>query len=83
MEYYTFRIPEPGVPGPALQFKVPANGIDHAVEKAKSLLDEQTDHDGFIPVEMTFGLTGGRLQVNPEQISRDSVVDIKPIPDDF
>ena len=71
MRDYTFRVGESE--GPALHFELMAEGDEEAVEKAKRLIVEQSDGD-CLDVELTYGLTGGRIWLNPACITAQSIV---------
>jgi hypothetical protein len=75
MEQFTFRVPPSGF-GPFFFFDVNARNEDEAVDKARRLLCEQSP-DGHLHVDLTFGLTAGRLIVPESAVSREGIVEIR------
>jgi hypothetical protein len=77
MQGYTFQV-STGEGSPIFLFEVAANGQDEAVTRARDLFSDQVDADGNLHVDLTFGLTGGRIKLRSiEDINLDSIIEVR------
>lgn len=76
MADFTIRVPA-DASGPVFLFHVTADEPKAAVRKARQLLREQKSKDGHLHVDLTFGLTGGKLTIPESAISEDGIIDIR------
>ncbi|MGD0904909.1 MAG: hypothetical protein ABR924_18455 [Terracidiphilus sp.] len=75
MEYYTFRLPAEGTP--ALLFEVDAEGIEQAIQRAKTRLEDHLDDSGSMPVDVSYGLMKGRLCISSDQITERAIINVE------
>jgi hypothetical protein len=80
---YTFQVPAPPAAGPSFAFELLAFDENDAIKKARELIDEQTDEDGRLHVDLTFGLSGGTLKIEQADISAASIIEVRDNPEPF
>lgn len=73
MTQFTFRIPPDA--SSAIIFDVMATDEKDAVRKAREALREQTDHAGDLRIDLSYGLTFGRIVVADQDVSEQAIVD--------
>lgn len=81
MIQYTFRLPPCGS-GSAFVFDISAENEQDAVDKAKARLVEQANADRDIHVDLTYGLTKGRVVIDPDEVTEQAIVDKYQPPED-
>ena len=80
MKDFTFRIKSNwGNKGPVVQFAVTADDENQAVTRAQRILTEQTDKNGEVPVDLTYGLTEGHLLLDPKLIRAGAIIGIRDL----
>lgn len=81
MQQYSYQVPSHPRGGIAFMFDVTASDPFEALTKARALLDEQSDDEGNLHIDLTFGLTAGKLKIFAGAIDDDSLIDVKDLPD--
>jgi hypothetical protein len=81
MQQYSYQVPSHPKGGIAFMFDVIAEDPFDSLVKARALLEEQSDDEGNLHIDLTFGLTAGKLKIFAGAIDNDSLIDVKEIPD--
>lgn len=81
MQNYTFKIPPAGE-GLAFFFDLDAHTTEEAISKARRLLSEQSSETDELHVDLTYGLTHGRVRIAAQDITPDSIILVRSHPVD-